>query len=101
VSLTGILQGDQLVLSWTAVPQTAGYWVYGTSNSAYFAPGFAPEYHYRLDVLPSGTTVWSSGNGIADPENNWTYLVLAVDDVDQEMARSNYCGEQDFFMFIP
>jgi hypothetical protein len=95
------LSGGQLVLSWTPVPETAAYWVYGASNNVYFPPGFVPDYQYRLDVLPSGTTTWASGNGIADPDNNWTYLVMAVDDVDQEVTRSNYCGEHDFGIDIP
>jgi hypothetical protein len=101
LDLTGSLAGGQLLLSWTPVPQTAEYWVYGASNNAFFPPGFAPDYQYRLDVLPSGTTVWASGNGIADPQNNWTYLIMAVDAVEQEMARSNYVGEHDFEAEIP
>jgi hypothetical protein len=101
IVLTASLSGDQMVLSWTPVPETAGYWIYGTSNTAYFSPGFAPDYQFRLDIFPSGTTNWSSTNGIADPDNNWTYLVMAVDYADQEMTRSNYCGEHDFGIDIP
>jgi hypothetical protein len=41
-------------------------------------------------------TTWSSPNGIGDPANNWTYLVMAVDETEAELARSNRAGEHDF-----
>jgi hypothetical protein len=52
-------------------------------------------------VLPPETTTWSSSNGINDVDNNWSYLVIAVDDFEEELARSNTVGEHDFDTDIP
>jgi predicted outer membrane repeat protein len=101
MSLTGTLSDSLLVLEWTPCSGAAAYWTYGVSNDAYFQPGLVPPYEHRLAVLPPWTTTWSSSNGIGDPENNWTYLVIAVDDADLEMMHSNYCGEHDFEGEIP
>jgi hypothetical protein len=60
-----------------------------------------PSYEYRLDVLDPTVTTWSSSNGIGDPSANWTYLVMAVDEVPQEIASSNRVGEADFLSDIP
>jgi hypothetical protein len=43
-----------------------------------------------------GTTTSSSPNGIGYPGSDWTYLVMAVDATEQELARSNRVGEDDF-----
>lgn len=96
IDLTGIQSGGELVLSWTAVGGADGYWVYG-DELAYFGPGLTSPYAYRLAVLPPGTTTWSSANGIGDPDHNWTYLVLAVDAVEQLLGSSNRFGEHDFW----
>jgi YVTN family beta-propeller protein len=96
IQLTGELVGGEVQLSWTTVDQAVAYWVYGASNLAWFSPGSAPGYEFRLDVLTSGTTTWSSTNGVGDSNANWTYLVMAVDGSEQELARSNRVGEHDF-----
>ncbi len=96
IVLTGQLVGSQLQLTWTTFPSTDAYWVYGASNLVWFTPGFAPTYAYRIAVLPSGTTTWSSSSGIGDTSANWTYLVIAVDATEMELARSNRFGEHDF-----
>jgi YVTN family beta-propeller protein len=101
IELTGEIVGGQVQLSWSAVDQASAYWVYGTSNMAWFDPGFAPGYEFRLAVLPPATTTWSSANGVGDPNANWTYLVMAVDASEQELARSNRAGEHDFEADIP
>jgi hypothetical protein len=46
-------------------------------------------------------TSWLTGNGIGDPDSNWTYLVIAVDEAEAELARSNRAGEHDFDCEIP
>jgi hypothetical protein len=46
-------------------------------------------------------TTWSSPNGIGDPDNNWTYLVIAVDETEAELAHSNRVEEQDFDCEVP
>ncbi len=98
---SGRLQGTQVQLTWTTVESASAYWIYGASNLAYFAPGFAPGYQFRLAVVPSGTTTWSSSNGVGDPNNNWTYLVVAVDGSGTELARSSRIGEHDFESDVP
>jgi serine protease len=94
--LSGELVGGELVLSWWPWEGSSAYWVYGASNNAWFEPGFAPGFEYRLAVLPPATMTWSSSAGVGDSSNNWTYLVVAVDDVGQELQRTNRIGEHDF-----
>jgi hypothetical protein len=96
IVLTCLLAGGQLVLDWTPVAGTGGYWVYGADNLAYFSPGLSPGYEHRLaEVVPPDTT-WSSPSGVGDPDHNWTYLVLAVDPTEQILGLSNRAGEHDF-----
>jgi len=101
IDLTVLLVGDQLELSWTALEEAAAYWVYGASNLPWFVPGMTPGYEYRLAIVAPPTTTWSSSDGVGDPDNNWTYLVIAVDESEQELAQSNRVGEHDFEADIP
>jgi hypothetical protein len=96
IILSGSIEGDVLVLDWTVVEGIDEYWIYGASNEAFFAVGFAPDYAYRLVQLSAQTTTWSSANGIGEPDSNWTYMVVAVDQQEAEIARSNRLGEFDF-----
>jgi hypothetical protein len=100
ITLSCSLDTGELVLGWTAFPSASAYWVYGASNLSYFAPGFAPAYQYRVAALSPLFRTWSSPNGIADPDSNWTYLVVAVDAVEQELCRSNRVGEHDFALTV-
>ena len=63
-----------------------------------YRPESLSPYNYRLTVLPSGTTTWSSSNGIGDDANNWTYVVIAVDGSGTEIFRTNRFGAFDFLM---
>jgi hypothetical protein len=101
IDLTGHVAAGNLVLDWTALPGAAEYWVYGAANQAYFVPELVSPFQYRQAALPGGTTLWSSPNGVGDPDWNWTYLVVAVGDYGQEMARSNRFGEFDFGTLVP
>jgi hypothetical protein len=101
LDLTADLSGGELMLMWTPHALCTAHWVYGASNDAYFDVGFAPSYANRLSVLPAQTSSWSSFNGINDVENNWSYLVIAVDESEQELARSNTVGEHDFGLEVP
>jgi len=101
INLTGMLMGGTVHLSWSTTVDASAFWVYGGASQPWFTPGFAPGYQYRLDVVPPGTTTWSSTNGVGDPIANWTYLIIAVDGLGQEMARSNRAGEHDFEADIP
>jgi hypothetical protein len=101
VVLWASVSGGNLQLTWSPMPQATAFWVYGASNLPWFAPGMAPGYEYRLTMLPSGTTTWSGPNGVGDPNTNWTYLVMAVDAMENELARSNRVGEVDFEADLP
>ncbi len=96
ITLAGSVQGGALVLTWIPVAGASAYWVYGAADDAYFPPGPSPGYLHRLAVLSPLFRTWSSTSGIADPDSNWTYLVVAVDATEQEVARSNRVGEHDF-----
>ena len=101
ISLTGELQAGVMVLGWTPVPSASEYWVYGADNRPHFMPGIAPDFEYRLAVLPGTTTTWQTTNGIGDPAYNWAYIILAADAAGLEIARSNRIGEFDFDASVP
>jgi len=100
IALNGEVANDYIVLTWTPMPSACSFWVYDTFNIPYFEPGFSgvhgTGYLYRLDILPTDITTWSSSNGIGDPNENWTYLVITVDATEQVLACSDRVGEQDF-----
>jgi hypothetical protein len=101
VHLSGTLQDTCLLLTWSVCPGADGYWLYGAENMAWFVPGIVTPYQFRIDVLPSTVTDYESAYGLGNPESNWTYLVIAVDDAESELTRSNRVGEQDFEGDIP
>jgi len=96
ITLTGELTESGLLLSWSPRPGTSAYWIYGAENHPWFVPGVNYPWQFRLDVLPPSQSCWESQNGIGDPVLNWIYLVMAVDDTENELARSNRVGEWDF-----
>jgi len=100
-SLTGEIADGQLTLTWTPVLNAAEYWVYGASNYPFFNPGSAPDYQFRLAVLPNGTTTWSSLSGIGNPGDNWTYTVLSVTSTEEILTESNRIGEMDLECQLP
>jgi hypothetical protein len=99
--LSAMVYGDQLQLQWSPWPTAREYWIYGADNLPYFDPGFAPGYQYRLDEVVLPTTTWSTSAGVCDPNHNWTYIVISVTDSENELARSDYCGEHDFSLPVP
>jgi hypothetical protein len=101
MNLSSDLVSDTLELQWSAWSPASEYWIYGTDNLTYFDPGLSPGYEYKLDEVVPSTTTWSSSNGIGDPDHNWTYLVIAVDETEAELARSNRVGEHDFDCEVP
>jgi hypothetical protein len=94
--LWGTVAGGQLALSWTPIVPAAAYWVYGAGNEAHFLPDLTAPYQHRLAILSPGWSSWSIGNCIGDPNSNWTYLLVAVDNAGQELERSNRIAEFDF-----
>jgi len=99
--LSSCLAGSALELQWSTWSPSSEYWVYGADNLPWFNPGSAPGFQYRITVLPSTTTTWSTTNGVGDPGADWTYLVMAVDETEAELARSNRVGEHDFDTDVP
>ena len=90
------LDGEDAVLTWSSLTGISAYWVYGASNDVYFQPGFAPGYDNRLATLPSSTTSWSSSAGVGDPDNNMTYVIIAVSATELQLGQTNRVGEFDF-----
>jgi hypothetical protein len=101
VDLRATLAGGALELEWQSRPGVAAYWVYGAENQTYFAPGLVPLFAGRVAIVPSGITTWFSPAGIGDPAHNWTYMVMAVDEGESVLARSNRVGEQEFAFGTP
>jgi hypothetical protein len=101
LSLSAELVGGEVVLTWSPVVHAQAYWIYGASNDPCFVPGFAPGYAYRLAVVPSRITTWSSPNGASDPADNWTYLVIAVNEAEDVLTTSNRAGEFDYSGNVP
>jgi hypothetical protein len=101
MNLSSTLSGSMLELQWSMWSPASEHWIYGADNLIYFNPGFAPGYEYKVDEVFPPTTTWSSPSGIGDHSHNWTYLVIAVDETETELARSNRVGEHDFDTDIP
>jgi len=101
MELSGEVSAGALVLSWSPLENTSGYWIYGAADLPWFSPQLSPDYQFRLAVLPSGVLSWSSTDGIGDPGENWDYMVIAVDETQSEIGRSNRFGEYDFPAVIP
>ena len=97
LKLEGVIEDSAMQLMWTTCPVTASYWIYGAADNPFFVPGYAPDYEHRLDVILSDTT-WISANGVENASENWTYLILAVDEDDQEVGRTNRWAEYDFLL---
>ena len=95
LGLSGGATGGDLTLMWPAISQAAEYRVHGVTGMQYFMP----DPGNILATLPAGTTTWSTPQGIGDPEANWTYMVLAVDDSGEILTGSNRFGEYDFQCF--
>jgi hypothetical protein len=100
--LSAELAGDELVVQWSTWSPASEYWVFGMGHEPWFAPDTSPPtYVNRVAVVPAGMTSWSSNAGVGDPEENWTYLVIAVDNANQEIVRSTRAGEHEFQTDVP
>ena len=101
IPLLGIVQAGELHLSWISADEISNFWLYGAPNNSFFPAGMTPGFENRLAVLPPAVTSWSSPNGIGDPDIEWTYLLIPVDDSNTEIIRSNRLGERNLQMDIP
>ena len=90
------LYGGNLTLEWSSWFPATEYWIYGADNSQYFLPDLSPSHENRLDVVTPPTNSWVSTNGIGDPDHNWSYIILAIDALENELARSNAAGTVAF-----
>jgi len=101
ITLNAAVGPGGLVLSWSPLAWADEYWVYGAANLPWFVPGVAPGYEHRVAILAEDCLTWSSGNGVGDPAQDWTYLVIAVGAGEEEVGRSNRAGEVDFETNMP
>jgi len=90
------IAGNVLILSWNPMGDASEYWVYGAADMPFFCPGLAPAYENRLTIVNPPTLTWSTHDAVGNPAENWFYLVMAVDEIEQELAQSNRVGELDF-----
>jgi len=101
LSIIPELSDENLLLRWNAIPEVNAFWVYGASNNAFFVPDITQSYAHRVAILAGDTYSWQSSSGVNDPDSNWTYLVMAVDENEQEIVRSRRVIEWDFGMDDP
>ncbi|MBN1424298.1 right-handed parallel beta-helix repeat-containing protein [Candidatus Fermentibacteria bacterium] len=99
--LSARFMGATVELSWNDLPGSDHYWIFGAANDAYFLPGAASDFLFRVAVVPGGTTTWSTVQGVADPGDEWSYLVMAMQGQGWEMARSHRAGEREFGIPLP
>jgi hypothetical protein len=84
-----------LWLDWHHFPGAWEYWIFGAPNQPDFGPDME-EFTNRIDVIGSDQNFWGSPDGVGDPDLNMTYQVIAVDDMMQEIGRTNPAGEFDY-----
>ena len=94
-SMSNIMDGE-LIIEWEDRPDAAEFWVYGVNNQAYLDPDLSFPFSNRLAILPGGTTSWASSRGIGDQDNNWTYVIVAVDGQYEEVTRYGPWAEWDY-----
>ena len=98
---SGSVNDGRIKLTWGPVDMATEYWVYGASNEYSFLPGFSPDYTNRLAVIPRGTDAYATTEGINDPDNNWTYMMIAVDAQERERYRTSRFGAFEYGLTIP
>lgn len=99
--LSGEPSNTSLLLRRNSVPATANYWVYGADNLQYFVPEVTSPYGYRLDVVFPSIVEWLGNATLEGPNHNWTYLIIAVNESEQELHRTNRVSEFDYEADIP
>jgi len=100
LDLTGSIMDETIILSWNAHPEADAYWIYGSSLSPYFPTGTSSGFENRIAVLSGDVHTWQTTGGIGNPDENWTFIVLAMDSGDSELERSNRVGVFDFAVSI-
>jgi hypothetical protein len=98
LSVSTGLENGTLTLNWSTVGGVEEFWVYGAEDDPWFKTDLEWPFENRLFVLDGEVTQYSTTSGIGDPESNWSYLIIAVDDQYHELARSSRVGEWDWGM---
>ncbi len=94
MQLAGVVSEGTLILSWDQVVSAHEYWVYGGADEPFFSPQLTPPFSYRVAI--TADTTWASSAGLGDPEINWFYQIIALDESNNGLIRSNRAGEFEF-----
>jgi len=90
------LAGDEIQLDWGTVFMASEYWIYGGIDAPFFLPDLGPNHVNRVGVVQPPTTNWSTTMGVNNPDDNYTFMVLAVNPQSQVMWQSLRLGEFEF-----
>ncbi len=97
ISLAARVVGSDLVLYWSPYPWASSHCCHGEENHACFEPGGGN----MLALLSPEVFTFTFSAGIGDPGSEWSFVIVAVDDLNAELARSNYAGEREFVWNLP
>jgi len=97
VSLASCAEGNSLVLYWSPYPMGSSYCCYGEENNTYFEP----RGENVIADIPQNVFSLSCAFGAGDPNAEWVFIILTVDELGVELSRSNYAGERDFPWIFP
>ena len=99
IAVSSRILGMTVELSWDAVQEANEYWIYGAENEPFFEP--QPESPFNYRIATTSNLSWLSIEQTGDETSNWTYLVVAVNDSDLPLCKSNRVGEFDRNITIP
>ena len=90
--LNGARTGSDIQLQWTNAPAAGEYWIHGMEGN----PFFIPDSGNRLAIVQQGTQSWIATGTAVDPETQWTFQIVAMDEYGLELVLSNRFGEIDY-----
>ncbi len=96
--LSGSTTAGLLLIDWTHVPGVFEYLVFGSPTDDWLDPTVDPPYDDLQAAVPGDQNSWSSPNGVNEPNENWTYVVVAINDLNEEICRTNRYGEKDYYL---
>ena len=97
ISLASCAEENSLVLYWSPYPMGSSYCCYGEENNTYFEP----RGENVIADIPQNVFSLSCAFGAGDPNAEWVFIILTVDELGAELSRSNYAGERDFPWIFP
>ncbi len=95
-SVSFALGDEGIQLSWAPVYMASQYWIFGGVNAPHFRPDLGPGYTNRVAIVQAPATSWSTTLGLGNPDENYTFLVVAINPQNQVMWQSNRVGEYEF-----